>query len=90
MAIDCRTQYGIEIVTKEDVGKLASSYPDRFIPFASVDPSMGRLAIDRLIHTVKKYGCRGLKLVPPVQKFDFSYTKFFPLWEVARESDIIV
>ncbi|HXZ94627.1 MAG TPA: amidohydrolase family protein, partial [Dehalococcoidia bacterium] len=88
VAMDLSTHYGVELVTNEDVARIASAYPDRFIPFASVDPSMGRLAVDKLVHAVKNLGCRGLKLVPPVQHFDFSDPKHFPLWETALELNI--
>ena len=90
VAADYTTAYNVVAVTNEDVGQLASDHPDRFIPFASVDPSMGRAAIDRLIHAVKNLGCVGLKLVPPLQLFDFSDPKFNPLWETALDLDIIV
>ena len=83
VAMDLSTYYGVELVTNEDVAKIASDYPDRFIPFAGVDPSMGRLAVDKFVYAVDELGCRGLKLVPPVQHFDFSDPKHDPLWEAA-------
>jgi len=88
--MDLTTHYGIEAVTNEDVARIAAAYPDRLIPFASVDPSMGRAAIDKLIYAVKNLGCKGLKLVPPVQHFDFSDPKHYPLWETAMELNIPV
>ncbi|MBN1689685.1 MAG: amidohydrolase [Dehalococcoidia bacterium] len=88
VSMDFSTYYGVELVTNEDVSRISLAYPNRFIPFASVDPSMGRLAVDKLIHAVKNLGCRGLKLVPPVQHFDFSDLKHFPLWETALELNI--
>ncbi len=88
--MDLTTHYGVELVTNEDVARIASAHPDRFIPFASVDPSMGRAAIDKLTHAVKELGCKGLKLVPPVQHFDFSDPKHYPLWEAALELGIPV
>jgi len=88
--MDLTTHYGVELVTNEDVSRIASAHPDRFIPFASVDPSMGRAAVDKLIHAVKKLKCRGLKLVPPVQHFDFSDPKHYPLWETALDLNIPV
>ena len=90
VAMDLSTHYGVELVTNEDVAKMASAHPDRLIPFASVDPTMGRLAVDRLVHAVEDLGCRGLKLVPPVQHFDFSDPKHHPLWEAALDLDILV
>ena len=88
--MDVTSHYGVELVTNEDVSRIASAHPDRFIPFASVDPSMGKAAVDKLIHSVKNLKCRGLKLVPPVQHFDFSDPKHYPLWEAALDSDIPV
>lgn len=88
--MDLTTHYGVEWVTNEDVSRIASTHPDRFIPFASVDPSMGQAAVDKLIHAVKNLKCRGLKLVPPVQHFDFSDAKHHPLWETALELNIPV
>jgi len=90
VAMDLTTHYGVELVTNEDVSRIASAHPDRFIPFASVDPSAGKAAVDKLIHAVKNLKCRGLKLVPPVQHFDFSDPKHYPLWETALELDIPV
>ena len=90
VAFDMTTQYGVIMVTNEDVSNLAASYPDRFIPFASVDPSLGKQAVDQLQYAVRDLGCKGLKLCPPVQKFDFSDPKFYPLWEAALEMNIIV
>ena len=43
VAWDTSTQYGVKLVTNDDVSRLAAAHPDRFIPFASVDPNMGRL-----------------------------------------------
>jgi predicted TIM-barrel fold metal-dependent hydrolase len=89
VAADYTTAKGIIAVTNNDVLKLAGMYPDRFIPFCSVDPTMGQAAIDELQHAVEA-GCRGLKLVPPIQLFNFSDSKNYPLWEKALELDIIV
>jgi predicted TIM-barrel fold metal-dependent hydrolase len=90
VAMDMSTHYGVELVTNDDVAKFTNQFPDRFIPFASVDPVMGRLAVDKLVHAVKNLGCRGLKLVPPVQHFDFSDPKFDSLWQTALDLDILV
>ncbi len=90
VAMDLSTHYGVQMVTNEDVARIAAQYPDRFIPFASVDPGRGREAIDQLVYAVEELGCRGLKLVPPVQHFDFSDPKHFPLWETALELGILV
>jgi predicted TIM-barrel fold metal-dependent hydrolase len=88
--MDLTTHYGVEVATNEDISRIAADHPDRFIPFASVDPSLGRAAVDKLLHAVRDLGCRGLKLVPPVQHFDFSDPKHNPLWEAALDLNIPV
>ncbi len=90
VAMNLTTRYGIEIVTNEDVSRLADRYPERFIPFASVDPAMGRAAVDQLDYAVNSLGCKGLKLVPPLQHVDISDPKFDPLWQKAQDLNIPV
>lgn len=90
VAADYSTAYGTVVVTNEDVARMSKSHPDRFIPFCSVDPTMGRLAVDRLEYAVKELGARGLKLVPPMQGFSFDDPRHERLWQKAAELDIIV
>lgn len=90
VSMDLTTAYGVVLVTNEDVADFSSKYPDRFIPFAGIDPAMGRSAVDRLTHAVEDLGCTGMKLVPPVQKFNISDPGFNPLWEKAIGLGIIV
>jgi len=90
VAADYSTAYGTTVVTNEDVARMSKLHPDRFIPFCSVDPSMGRIAIDRLEIAVKEQGARGVKLVPPMQGFRFDDPRHDRLWEKADELDIIV
>jgi predicted TIM-barrel fold metal-dependent hydrolase len=90
VGMDMTTHYGVQMVTDEDLPALVALYPDRFVPFVSVDPSLGAKAVDRLIHAVENLGCRGLKLVPPVQHFDISDPKHEPLWEAALGLGIVV
>jgi uncharacterized protein len=90
VAFDLTTTYGVVMVTNQDVSRLAAARPDRLIPFASVDPSLGRPAVDELVHAIRDLGCQGVKLCPPVQKFDFSDPRFQPLWEKALELNTIV
>jgi uncharacterized protein len=87
---DYTTASGVVAVTNQDVGKLAARYPERFIPFAGIDPSLGRRAVDDFAGAVGDLGCRGMKLVPPMQHFVFSDPKHYPLWEKAIELGAIV
>jgi len=41
VGMDMSTHYGVQMVTDEDLPALTALYPDRFVPFVSVDPSLG-------------------------------------------------
>lgn len=90
VAADYSSAYGTVMVTNEDVSRMAQKHPDRFIPFCSVDPALGRVAVDRLEIAVNELGAKGLKLVPPMQGFRFDDPAYYPLWQKAAELDIIV
>ncbi len=90
VGMDCTTASGVVLVTNDDLGRFAARFPDRFVPFAGIDPSLGRKAVDELERAAGELGCRGMKLVPPVQHFMFSDARFWPLWEKAIDLGIIV
>jgi predicted TIM-barrel fold metal-dependent hydrolase len=68
---------------------LVQRYPNRLIAFASVIPHEDD-APHKLEHYVKEYGCKGLKLHPPIQNFYPSDPRTFPLIHKAVELDIPV
>ncbi len=53
VGMDLTTHYGVQMVTDEDLPALTALYPDGFIPFVSVDPSLGPEAVDRLVHAAE-------------------------------------
>ena len=59
------------VVPNEFVAEFCSQYPERLIPFASVDPTGSTNPAKRLEQLVADLGMRGLKLYP-------SYQYFFP------------
>lgn len=87
--IDLTSAYGVHLGTNEDMARFVDKYSDRLIGFGSVDPERGD-ALERLEHGVKKLGLKGLKLVPPLQKFDPSNEKFNSFWEKCLELGIPV
>jgi len=50
--------------TNEEIAEQAARYPDRFIPFASVNPRDGDVALREMERAVKELGHRGIKLHP--------------------------
>ncbi|KWX71897.1 amidohydrolase family protein [Paenibacillus jilunlii] len=83
---DLTTQSGGCIVTNEEIAKLVSLEPDRFIGFASVDPYR-KDAVDVLDYAFKELGLKGLKLHPSKQRF-YPYDKLLkPIYEKCLEYD---
>ncbi len=79
VSFNIQTAYGITLVTNEDVANLVKLHPNRFIGFAGIDPP-ALDAIDQLDYAISSLGLKGVKLVPPAQKFDISDRKFDSLW----------
>ena len=65
------TAYGARIVSNDDVANFVSMYPNRFIGFACVDVPASD-AVEQLIYAVESLELKGVKVLPPGQKFDIS------------------
>ena len=74
------TAYGFVIVTNDDITNLVDKHPERLIGFAGIDPPAAD-AIEQLDYAITSLGLKGVKIVPPVQKFDISDSKYDPLWK---------
>jgi uncharacterized protein len=68
LPLDLTSSSGDMVVTNEEVNKLVSLYPDRFIGFASVDPCRPD-ALEILDYAFEDLGLTGLKLNPSKQRF---------------------
>ncbi len=79
VAYDVTTAYGFVMATNEDIADFVNKYPDRFIGFGCVDVP-AKNAMDQLEYAIKSLDLKGIKLVPPVQKFDYADKKFDPIW----------
>jgi len=74
-------------------GKLAefcATYPDRFVAFASVALQYPDLAVEQLVHGVKKLGLRGAAVGASVAGSEFSNPKFHPFWAKAQELGVLI
>jgi hypothetical protein len=81
LAWDAETATGRPPVTNDFVASVCARYPDRFIPFASVDPHKGEAAIAEARRAVRELGMRGFKFQQAAMAFRPSDREFFPLWE---------
>lgn len=63
---------------------------ERLIPFASINPVTDSNPPQTLVKLVKKYGMKGLKLLPPYQHFYPNDAAIYGLYEKAQELEIPV
>ena len=66
---------------------LADRYPDRLIPFCTVNPWYGRRAVDELKRAVGR-GAKGLKINPVYQGYQLTDPILYPVIEAAVELNI--
>ena len=79
VSFNVKTAYDVILVSNDDVANLVKLHPNRLIGFAGVDPPASD-AMDQLDYAISSLGLKGVKIVPPVQKFDISDKKYDPLW----------
>jgi predicted TIM-barrel fold metal-dependent hydrolase len=81
LAWDAETATGRPRVSNDWVAAVCHRYPERFIPFASVDPWKGEAAIAEARRAVRELGMKGFKFQQAAMAFRPSDRRFFPLWE---------
>ena len=88
--MDSQTATGDVPDTNDYVAEIASSHPDQFIGFASVDPHKGEWAVEEVERSVSELGLKGLKLHPIHQAFFPSDEAFRPLFDKCEELGVPV
>ena len=81
LAWDAETATGRPPVTNDWVAGVCRRYPERFIPFASVDPWKGEAAVAEARRAVRELGMKGFKFQQAAMAFVPSDERFSPLWE---------
>ena len=74
----------------EKLSEFCATYPDRFVAFASVALQFPDLAVEQLVHGVKKLGLRGAAVGASVAGEEFSDQKFHPFWAKAEELGVLI
>lgn len=87
VSFNIQTAYGVTLVTNEDVADLVADHPTRFTGYGCVDPPAPD-ALDQVDHAVTSLGLEGIKVVPPVQKFDPADARYDPLWKRLVDLDV--
>jgi predicted TIM-barrel fold metal-dependent hydrolase len=80
VSFNIETSYGVTLVTNEDIEEFETMYPERFIGFAGIDIPASH-ALEQLDYAIESLNLKGVKIVPPVQKFDISDDKFNHIWK---------
>ncbi len=86
--VDDEAGMGRRRLGNEQVLAAARANPDVLIPFASVDPHKGKLAV-REARELIEAGVRGFKFHPNVQAFWPNDHAWYPLYEVIAEARLI-
>jgi len=87
VSFNITTAYGVFLVSNDDIANLVKLHPNRLIGFACVDVPAPD-AIEQLEYAISSLELKGVKLAPPVQKFDISDKKYDLLWKKMKDNGI--
>ena len=77
-------------IQNDRLAEFCAAHPDRFVAFASVALQFPELAVEQLVHGVKKLGLRGAAVGGSVAGEEFSEKKFHPFWAKAEELGVLI
>jgi predicted TIM-barrel fold metal-dependent hydrolase len=86
--VDDEAGMGRRRLGNDEVLAVARENPDVLIPFGSVDPHRGKLAVRQARELIDQ-GVRGFKFHPNTQRFWPNDPEFFPLYRVIEEAGLI-
>jgi len=88
VSFNVKTAYDVILVSNDDIADLVALHPKRLIGFAGIDiPATD--ALDQLDYAINSLELKGVKIVPPVQKFDISDISFDPIWKKMIDLNIL-
>jgi predicted TIM-barrel fold metal-dependent hydrolase len=86
--VDSERVTGRKRVANEEVAEIAADNADVLIPFASIDPARGRMAVNEARRLIDDYGVRGFKFHPNLQAFHPNDPMAYPLYDVIAEAGL--
>lgn len=86
--VDDESGMGRRRLGNHEVIEIARKNSDVLIPFASIDPHKGKLAVREAKEMVQA-GVKGFKFHPNIQRFYPNDTEFYPFYEVIQEAGLI-
>jgi predicted TIM-barrel fold metal-dependent hydrolase len=87
--VDATTAMGVPPVPNDEIADAARAHPDVLIPFASVDPHLGRMAVREVHRLVDEQQVRGFKFHPNVQAFHPNDRMAYPVYEAIAEHGLV-
>ena len=87
--VDAERETGFHRYSNDDVARIAAENADVLIPFASIDPWKGRMAVREAKRLVAEYGVKGFKFHPMMQGFFPNDRMAYPLYEAIEEAGAI-
>jgi uncharacterized protein len=87
--VDCSTAMGVPPVPNDEIAEAAAANPDALIAFGSVDPHLGRTAVNEVHRLVAQHGVKGFKFHPSTQAFFPNDPMAYPVYEAIAEHGCI-
>lgn len=87
--VDCTTTMGVPPVPNDEIAQAAIDNPDALIAFGSVDPHLGRQAVNEVHRLVDEYDAKGFKFHPNTQAFFPNDPEVYPIYEAIAEHNRI-
>ena len=83
--VDQERGMGLRNISNEEIAESAAEQADVAIPFASIDPSRGKMGVREARRLIKDFGVKGFKFHPTIQAFFPNDHDAYPLYEVIAE-----
>lgn len=87
--VDAESETGFRRYSNDDVARICAENSDILIPFASIDPWKGKMAVREARRLIADYGIRGFKFHPTMQGFCPNDRMAYPLYEAIEEAGAI-
>jgi len=87
--VDATVATGHPALSSEEIAELAAEHDDVLIPFGSVDPHGGAIAVRQARRLVTGSGVRGFKFHPSLQAFEPNDRRYYPLYEELQALGVV-
>ena len=87
--VDAERETGFHRYDNDDVARICAENSDILVPFASIDPWKGKMAVREAKRLIADYGIKGFKFHPTMQGFFPNDRMAYPLYEVIAEAGAI-